>query len=550
MLKFLKKNETLLKRVLFISIISQIVIFFKFYNATCTDLKNIIKTGYGLGATLFINILIIFGITLIKNKYIRNIIRSFYIGILSILTIIELLLLFNFATIIDRSSVNIFMQTNSNEAFEFIELYLNKHLISVTLIVLLTYLIDRFILKKIKIMNLKSNNIISYLFMFSVILSLVINIHIHYTGTKNIYGNILTRIYGITKIVIRDITESINIENMLKKEKIILTKNESEIQNIIFILGESTSKNRMSLYNYKKDTNPLLKKLEIEGNLYKYVDVISPHSHTIPTIEKLFTYKNYENNLKWYESDNLIDIMKTAGYKTQWISNQESSGIYGNIPATIGKRSDKLIFNTLKSSSDFDEPKNFDEELIPKFDLFKNKSFSVIHLMGTHSGYKNRYPKTWNKFDTNNLSGKEKIKAEYDNAVLYNDYVVSEIYNKVKDEEAIILYISDHGEEVYDFRDFVGHTESKGSRYMCEIPFMFIATDKFKEKYPNKIEKIQNSLNNPYMIDDLIFTILDLAGIETKEYDKTRSVINKEFNSQRKRIYSNKDYDTEFRNKN
>ena len=56
----------------------------------------------------------------------------------------------------------------------------------------------------------------------------------------------------------------------------------------------------MSLYGYKQETNPLLKKIEKEGDLYKFIDVISPHSTTILSLEKALTFYNYEGSKEWY----------------------------------------------------------------------------------------------------------------------------------------------------------------------------------------------------------------------------------------------------------
>lgn len=53
-----------------------------------------------------------------------------------------------------------------------------------------------------------------------------------------------------------------------------------------------------------------------------------------------------------------------------------------------------------------------------------------------------------------------------------------------------------------------------------------------------------------YMTDDLIHTILDIVGIKTPEFDETRSVINEKFNAKRKKIYTGKDYDKYWKNRN
>ena len=345
-----------------------------------------------------------------------------------------------------------------------------------------------------------------------------------------------------------NIKEYKEISENLDKNIISIISNNSEIKNIILIIGESTGRKHMSLYGYPIETNPLLKKLEKSGNIYKFTDIISPHAHTIPSIKKLLTFYNFESTKKWHEYNNIIDIMKKAGYETYWFSNQESSGVYGNLSAALGSRSEVIKFTNLKSS-DSETENLYDEEVVKLSDKYiknnLNKKFIIYHLLGTHSKYRNRYPKKYSMFKNKNRNI-----SEYDNAVLYNDFVVNEIISRFKKEKTVLFYVSDHGEEVYEFRNFKGHSEENGSRYMVEIPFIIYVSDKFKEKYPKVIKNIENSLNKPYMTDDLIYTILEIAQVKTEEFDETRSIINEKYNSSRKRIFSGKDYDTYWKNKN
>ena len=37
---------------------------------------------------------------------------------------------------------------------------------------------------------------------------------------------------------------------------------------------------------------------------------------------------------------------------------------------------------------------------------------------------------------------------------LYNDYVLKNIIDLFRDKNTVVLYFSDHGEEIYDYRDF------------------------------------------------------------------------------------------------
>ena len=103
----------------------------------------------------------------------------------------------------------------------------------------------------------------------------------------------------------------------------------------------------MSLYNYQHKTTPLLDSLKEEGNLFIFNDVISSHSQTLPSVKKMFSFLSYENENRkeWYEYENLLNIIKKAGYKTFWYSNQETFGKYGNITAALASLSSHSFFN-------------------------------------------------------------------------------------------------------------------------------------------------------------------------------------------------------------
>lgn len=113
------------------------------------------------------------------------------------------------------------------------------------------------------------------------------------------------------------------------------------------------------------------------------------------------------------------------------------------------------------------------------------------------------------------------------------------------DKDAIVIYVSDHGEEVYDSLDFMGHAEGMMSRNMIEIPMLIWVSEKFSAARPELTQRIAASVHRPYMTDDIIYTVLDIAGIETEDYHPSRSVINPAFDASRPRIYSGHIYTKE-----
>jgi heptose-I-phosphate ethanolaminephosphotransferase len=323
----------------------------------------------------------------------------------------------------------------------------------------------------------------------------------------------------------------------------------------VLVIGESTGRAHMSLYGYGRKTNPLLEAMR--DDLYVFSDVISPHSHTTPTLKKIFTVANNEDQKSWNEYPILFDIYRAAGYTTYWVSNQEAYGIWANVTSVIASRAEVQIFHNRESTGQLSIRQ--DGELLPYLDKIlsadhESNQFIVLHLRGTHNRYRDWYPAEFGVFNGNTIeigtrdfiddAKMEKIN-HYDNAVLYNDYIVSKIIDRVRavDASAFVLYLSDHGEEVYDERDFFGHTERVANRFMVEIPFLIWLSPEYESRNKQKVSAIAQNLDRAFMTDGLDHTLMDLSDLSYEGLDPMRSLANGDFDPTRKRIYAGLDYD-------
>jgi len=232
--------------------------------------------------------------------------------------------------------------------------------------------------------------------------------------------------------------------------------------------------------------------------------------------------------------------------------------MWGNVAQLYANRSSMHRFTRLRDS--LEDSGILDEELFPLLDealaeASSDKNFYVLHLMGGHGLYYNRYPYSFHKFKAEDIKLQigerfRDIVAQYDNALYYNDYVVSEIINRFRDKEALVIYVPDHGEAVYDEGGSIaGHLEENPDRHMIEIPVIFWASKKFRDKYAEKWEAIEEAADRPYRTDDLIHTIMELADVQTEEWNAEKSVINDNFDASRPRFFSDENYDTQIRGK-
>ena len=326
----------------------------------------------------------------------------------------------------------------------------------------------------------------------------------------------------------------------------------SKNNTFVVIIGESLSRNHMGLYGYSRPTTPILE--SIKEDIHVYSDVVSPHTHTIAVLKQALTFADYDHPEYYLLKPSVIGIFNDAGFKTHWITTQPLTEKWGNSYGFIAKESDQ-VYNLSKT-------KQYDEVVLPCIDRIleentEGNKIIFVHLMGSHNMYKSRYPTEYDVFNQKDYpvpdkpylnDKKKKIIDEYDNSVLYSDFVVSSIIKKMQDREdesSAVLFFSDHAEEVYDFRDVVGHYIQGVTTYQCEIPFIFWGS----ENYLSEKQNIVILKDRPFGLVNLIHSLSDLAGLQYQDYTPEKSIFNKKFVPQ-KRMVEDKTYEEVVRNTN
>lgn len=386
----------------------------------------------------------------------------------------------------------------------------------------------------------------------NIIIGLVVFISIVFVSENVINGRLIRK--GLPQIfkVYFSFSEQYGFykqtEDNLKVKKLEVNQQTEEDNVFVLIIGESLNRNHMSLYGYHNTTSP---KLTERNDLFVFKDVVSPYSNTINSVLSFLTESNLVNKKNPEHSIDLFDIFSSAGFETYWLSNQAPYGIWENRVTSLAKKSNNYQFVNLSSNSSMEATltASFDSKLFSPLthvlEFQANKKLIIIHLMGNHTSYKKRYPKHFSVYTGG--SHKEQIIAEYDNSVLYNDYIVDSLFNLVQEYSsrtntiASAIYLSDHGENVYDEKDEVGHTYSSIlPKANVEIPFIVWLSDDYISKYPNIINDLQMHINKPYVADDLFHSIIDLNKLTTPYFEDYRSLFNLKLNTERPRILIDK----------
>ena len=325
---------------------------------------------------------------------------------------------------------------------------------------------------------------------------------------------------------------------------------------IVLIIGESYIKRHSQLYGYKKETTPrqLLRTQEdSDGKLIAFTDVVSTANLTSIFFKNAFSFHSVDSTNDWSESALFPIVFRLSGYTVFFITNQFVKSITLDIFNASGglflndNRIDTIQFDHRNTISH-----QYDAELLADYDSLKQfrgqYNLIIFHLAGQHIDFYERSPDNHKKFLANdyiyrtdlNDSERQTI-ADYDNATLYNDFVVNAIIEEFKEENAVVIYMSDHGEECYDNLHRMGRLpkgiyspEMVKNEY--EIPFWIWCSEQYLQQHPDIFQQIIQASNRPFMTDDLPHLLVYLAGISYHEYDESRNILSHNFNIHRKRL--------------
>ncbi|WP_300648964.1 phosphoethanolamine transferase [Paenalcaligenes sp.] len=309
-------------------------------------------------------------------------------------------------------------------------------------------------------------------------------------------------------------------------------KKTNQGETYIVVIGESLNKQHMQLYGYSRQTTPKLSELVKKGDLLKLNNAYSNHTHTMPVLSLALTEAAQDKKKDYYNSVSIVEVYKAAGFETIWLTNQNLLGAWDNLVSIIANQADKVVginssigTTTISQRYDGDLLKPLNEILSKKTN--KNRVI-FMHLMGSHGSYCSRFPDEYAYFKGELSRGEfgesiAKSKALelavncYDNSVLYNDFIISEVIKSIKSSDGIssVLYFSDHADDV--FRQ-LGHNSAMYTSSMTQIPFLIWFSEEYKLHYADIFQQFLKNKNTLFSNDRLYDTLIGWSQIKTQYY--------------------------------
>ena len=453
---------------------------------------------------------------IIRNKIV------FYsiVVLITICALLEYTMVMLFENYVIAGNILAILMTDTTEGTEFIQA--NAHICWQWIPVLILSVLS------IYLYNVKARRNFKICILFILVSIILPSVFVKYK-INNSYKNKLTYEYFIpTRILNRppynvpyQIYNIIKIQQVKKSIKeaedftFNASKQVSDKREIhVLAIGESMRFDKLSLNGYNRKTTPLLDNTNNLISFDNYYSTACLTMFSVPQIVTRATPLDYELN---YKEKGIIQAFKDVGFKTYLIV---AGGNLLSYEKYLTQGTDSLIIlpNTMLGS----EEVSGDRDIVVKMDsLIKSSDdniFFIVEFKGNHHPYIN-YESNYDVWKPNfktsaNVKSDSLYINAYDNSMLYQDWILSGIINKIEEQNTVstFTFVSDHGENITSTGG--GHGgDCSPIKTEYHVPFLFWYSDTYASSYPKKVELAKSRKEVRLNADNIFYSVCDVAGI-------------------------------------
>lgn len=476
----------------------------------------------------------------------HTILQKFFLAILIAFVVsgaLDVLYAVTFGGVFQSASLEALIYTDSSESWEFLMAYISlENTLLFSAYIILSYVSLRQVVFQSAITKYQK---------FLVLIGVVMLVFaVQQINDRGRYFDVIPGFVGVA-LDYSGGRESLEEVTLLRKklyeESTFVSEKGSETpQTYVVVIGESLNRNHMSLYGYERNTTPNLTRLAPQSIVF--TDAVSAFAQTRPSLSVSLTQVASNKLEQTHSAMSLMEVFKRAGFETWWISNQQPLRYPTSAIASLSDHEHFI-------SHDFYGVENYryDGYMTPYYEkaLASDAKHKVIfvHMMGSHLHYESRYPieehEIFNeekgiKAYTNDLSGGQISDINnYDNSVHYTDSLLGNWIDKLDQVEGVsgLLFFADHGEEVFDVRDFKGHGPDGVTHSMVDIPLIFWRNQAYQTEFSQVDRHLQKSTDSPFMLDELFHLTICLTQVNTELYDPARSLCSLDYKPKQRIIY-------------
>lgn len=272
-------------------------------------------------------------------------------------------------------------------------------------------------------------------------------------------------------------------------------------------------------------------------------------------------YQRFIGGGKWCDSPFFPALFHSAGYNVWLWDNQYTPGDgRAMCEFTLNSFLRDTSLARLSYTAINDTAWAWDGNLVTDFLRHaapRRRSLAVLHLWGQHTDAADRYPHTpaFTRFRGADYrrrrepwmtDAKRQAIAHYDNATLYNDHVLGLVLRALAGRDAALVYLSDHGEEVYDYRDHTGRDLSMTPQALHayhDVPMMVWLSESFRARRPALAEAVRRAAGRPFLTSDLCHLLFRLGRLRTTYYRPERDILSPRYRTAPRLVQDNVPYD-------
>lgn len=290
--------------------------------------------------------------------------------------------------------------------------------------------------------------------------------------------------------------------------------NQKEKPIIVLVLGESARGDHFSLNGYSRETNPYLKK---ERNI---INLGIAQSFDIQTRKSLIgMLTNATESQRKPTIGSFISLYNKHGFMTCFFSRQNRLGRSGHLTDALISSAQQVKY--LQNSTD--------QDILPSVEkVLKEYTAGILmllHTTGSHFDYHKNYTKDFRRFVPDEYSPeklmdyRQNVINAYDNTIVKTDDFLYQLYERLRERDAIVVYVSDHGQLLGEHDRFLHAIGGNGINYpeQKNIPFFFWYSDSFAAKRPEVVLclKAAATSGKTFTHDYIYHTMIALGGIDS-----------------------------------
>lgn len=251
---------------------------------------------------------------------------------------------------------------------------------------------------------------------------------------------------------------------------------------VVFVIGETTRWDHIGLLGYERNTTPLLAQ---EANLIAMrgtaCDTATKLSLRCMFVRENGTEDDAQRTLK---ERNVFAVLRKLGFTSELFAMQSEAWFYSSLDANRYEIREVVAAEHAYSKQPIDDMLLVAQMAQSISRHPQGKHLIVLHTKGSHHLYSQRHTRDFAQFtpecmDIDDSCTKQQLINSFDNSVLYIDYMLKNVLDKLRDKNALVFYVPDHGESIEENQHFHATPKEMAPPEQFRVPFMVWASDRF-----------------------------------------------------------------------